>query len=155
MACTPSRRARGDDTGPRDAEPLLVAQEVRDGERPAIVAGDLNDVAWSDTTRLFQEVSGMLDPRIGCGLYPTFNAELPLLRWPLDHVFFEEEFGLLGIERLPYTGSDHFPLAVELCLRPNVAYRQWEPRLDAEAIEDAQEAIREGREEVREEEEDE
>jgi len=74
------------DTTPRDVELILVGREVAGDRRPTIVAGDLNDVGWSATTREFQEISGLLDPRVGRGLYATFNANWPLLRWPLDHV---------------------------------------------------------------------
>ena len=110
-----------------------------------MVAGDLNDVAWSRTTRQFQEISGLLDPRIGRGLYPTFNADWPLLRWPLDHVFFEPPFRLVRFAVESHIGSDHFPFFVALCHLPGSTPPG--PRLDPEPsdLERAREAIREGR----------
>lgn len=83
------------DTEERDTELLIVGEEVREEDTPSIVAGDMNDVAWSQSNSLFQEISGLLDPRIGRGPHSTFNAHWPLLRWPLDHVFFEESFMLI------------------------------------------------------------
>ena len=135
-----------EDTEQRDAELILVAAEIRAEGPPAIVAGDLNDVGWSRTTRRFQAVSGMLDPRIGRGPYATFNADWPLLRWPLDHVFFEESFWLRELAVLPDIGSDHFPLYVALCHDPDAARRQAKPQPDAEDLDAAKETIREGRE---------
>jgi endonuclease/exonuclease/phosphatase (EEP) superfamily protein YafD len=137
-----------DDTQERDAELLLVGRQVYEQARSAVVAGDLNDVAWSRTTRQFQEISGLLDPRIGRGLYPTFNADWPLLRWPLDHVFFEDGFTLLDLRVLPDIGSDHFPIYVALCHRPEAAATQAEPAAEPEDLRDAQEAIEKGREEA-------
>ena len=108
-AVHPTPPRPGGDTDQRDAELLLVAKEVAAQEAPAIVAGDLNDVAWSTTTTLFQEISGTLDPRIGRGLYATFNADWPLLKWPLDHLFASEQWTLGEFRRLADIGSDHFP----------------------------------------------
>lgn len=102
----------------RDAELLVVARRVLDSSAPIVVAGDLNDVAWSSTTRLFRRISGLLDPRIGRGMFNTFHVKLPLLRWPLDHLFHSGHFSLVSLRRLPDIGSDHFPLWVELAMEP-------------------------------------
>ncbi|TKV66727.1 endonuclease/exonuclease/phosphatase family protein [Marinobacter panjinensis] len=130
----------------RDAELLLVGQEVEKGGYPAIVAGDLNDVAWSRTTRLFCHISGMLDPRRGRGTFSTFHAERWYLRWPLDHVFITEHFTLKDIRRLKAFGSDHFPILVTLCYRPSRKDEHEVPEADSEEVQEASENIREGKE---------
>lgn len=98
----------------RDVELLRIAEEVRQNARPAIVCGDLNDVAWSRTTQRFLATSGMLDPRVGRGLYATFHADLWFARWPLDHVFHTPDLRLVSLEVLPHIGSDHLPICVTL-----------------------------------------
>lgn len=107
------------DSGPRDAELLVIARELKARGGPAIVAGDFNDVAWSHTSRLLQRIGSLLDPRVGRGLYNTFDATLPLLRYPLDHVLHTEHFTLAELRRLPNFGSDHFPVFAILCFEPH------------------------------------
>jgi len=127
----------------RDAELLHVGECIHQDPTPAIVAGDLNDVAWSRTTRLFCRISGMLDPRQGRGMYSTFHAAYPLLRWPLDHVFTTEHFTLKTLKRLPHFGSDHFPILVTLCFRPSRSDEHETPEADADEHQWARETIRE------------
>lgn len=105
-------------TAKRDAELSVVAIAVGKIKLPIIVMGDLNDVAWSRTTKKFQKTSGLVDPRRGRGLYNTFDATNPLLRFPLDHVFHSTDFKLVSFERLPDIGSDHFPIYIELSYEP-------------------------------------
>jgi len=47
-------------------------------------------------------------------------------------------------------GSDHFPVFIALCHRPEAATKQNEPTAGPEAREEMQEAIEEGREEAQE-----
>ncbi|WP_221406438.1 endonuclease/exonuclease/phosphatase family protein [Marivirga sericea] len=100
----------------RDAEILLVGERTNADQVPTIVAGDLNDVAWSYTTELFLKVSGLLDPRRGRGFFSSFHAKHSLARWPLDHVFCSGHFRLQKMKRMENIGSDHFPILLQLHL---------------------------------------
>lgn len=117
----------------RDAEILTVAKESVKQNLPVIVAGDLNDVAWSYTTELFLKTSKLLDPRRGRGFFNTFNAHHWYLRWPLDHVFCSSHFELCELRRLPKSGSDHFPMYISLALSKNAEHTQSKESLDADA----------------------
>ena len=126
----------------RDGELLLVGKAIRESDLPCIVAGDLNDVAWSRTTQLFKRISGLLDPRIGRGFYNTFHAHHPFLRVPLDHIFHSPHFRLAHIERVnDACGSDHFPVFVKLSFEPDATAIQAKPYADQDESEEAHEVI--------------
>ena len=130
----------------RDAELLVVGKIIQHHEGPTIVAGDLNDVAWSHTSELFRRLSRLLDPRIGRGLLSTFHADHKLLRWPLDHVFHSAHFRLQDLQRLTHIGSDHFPIYIRLSYEPS-GWQDQERELeaaDADDHEEAEEKIEEG-----------
>ncbi|MET0327462.1 MAG: endonuclease/exonuclease/phosphatase family protein [Luteimonas sp.] len=137
----PPSPTESDGSEERDAELVLVGRAAESSDLPVIVAGDLNDVAWSRTTRLFRKLSGLLDPRIGRGMYNTFHAKLPGLRWPLDHLFHSHHFTLVGMQRLADVGSDHFPILVELALSPGENDPDAGLEADADDHADAQAAL--------------
>lgn len=135
----PPSPTENEESTERDAELVVVAQSVSQETGPVIVTGDLNDVAWSTTTRLFRKISGLLDPRVGRGMFNTFHAEHRLLRWPLDHLFHSDHFTVSELRRLAAFGSDHFPLFVELCHQPVLGDAQEGLEDDAEDRELARE----------------
>lgn len=94
----------------------LLLQQAQGPGLPALVVGDLNDVSWAHPTRLFEGQTGLHSVRVGRGLYATFDAKFPFLRWPLDHVFAGPQFRVVELKRLADFGSDHFPLYCELAL---------------------------------------
>lgn len=106
----------GSPTYERDTELLIVGKQIKKAGRPAVVVGDLNDVAWSYTSKRFRMVSGTLDPRRGRGLYSTYNAFIPLFRYPLDHFFYTKHFELTCLKKMHSIGSDHFPMLIGLQL---------------------------------------
>jgi endonuclease/exonuclease/phosphatase (EEP) superfamily protein YafD len=117
---------------PRDAELVMAGREIAESDRPTLVAGDLNDVAWSHTSRLFRRIARTLDPRTGRGAYNTFHARYWFLRWPLDHVFVSESFLVRRLQRLPAFGSDHFPIFIAVDHAPVARAVQEAPESDAE-----------------------
>ena len=124
----------------------MVAKQAKGCKLPVVVAGDLNDVAWSYTTELFMKTSGLLDPRRGRGFFNTFHAHHWFLRWPLDHVFCSKHFQLNNLKRLKQIGSDHFPILVELTLNYEKKEENAKEQLhaDSEEMEVVDEKIRKG-----------
>jgi endonuclease/exonuclease/phosphatase (EEP) superfamily protein YafD len=105
-----------DGVGLRGEALQKVTDVVRQSERPAIVAGDFNDVSWSGTIHQLTRDGELHDVSLGRGLFNTFDARSHLARWPLDHFFVSEPFQVVALKRLADVGSDHFPLYIELAL---------------------------------------
>lgn len=141
----PPRPKAGDSAG-RDAELVLVGERAARHEEPVIVMGDLNDVAWSHTSRLFRRISGLLDPRVGRGPFTTFPQAVPLMRFPLDYVFHSPHFFLGALIRRGGYGSDHFAVVAELVLDPKAAREQEAPKAQASDAKEAREVVGNGME---------
>lgn len=145
----PPSPTEADKSTTRDAELLMVGRHIKENNQTAILAGDLNDVAWSKTTLMFQRISGLLDPRIGRFFINTFHVDYPFLRWALDHIFHSPCFTLVDIERLPSIGSDHYPVLTTLQYEACATAEQQQNATEATAKDKQETAkkIEEGKEE--------
>jgi endonuclease/exonuclease/phosphatase (EEP) superfamily protein YafD len=127
----------------KDKELMKIALKARDWDLPCLVFGDLNDVAWSHTTELFRKTSELLDPRRGRGLYSTFSAHSHIMRFPLDYIFCSKHFALIGMQRLPKNGSDHFAICTHLIYQPQVQNKHDQPHADGDELKEAKEIANE------------
>ena len=145
----PPSPTEADKSTTRDAELLMVGKHIKENNQTAILAGDLNDVAWSKTTRRFQRISGLLDPRIGRHFINTFHVKYPFLRWALDHIFHSACFTVVDIKRMLSIGSDHFPVMTTLQYEPEQASKQQSnaPTEKAEDVKEAKNTIEAGKKE--------
>ncbi|MFG6157693.1 endonuclease/exonuclease/phosphatase family protein [Halomonas sp. 1390] len=134
------------DSRVRDAELILVARRVQqDADNRWIVTGDFNDVAWSDGTRLFADLSDLKDPRRGRRLLSSYHAERPLWRYPIDHLFVSDGFHLVDLERVRVPGSDHFAVTATLAMAQKDRAK---PKASAEEQQKAEEMVEEGAEDA-------
>ncbi|PZX18334.1 endonuclease/exonuclease/phosphatase (EEP) superfamily protein YafD [Palleronia aestuarii] len=111
----------GENTADRDAEMIYAARFAAKTETPVIAMGDFNDAAWSHTSRHFKRVGGYLDPRVGRGMYASFDANSRLLRAPIDQFYATPKVAVAEFRRGPNIGSDHFPMMIRVDLDPERA----------------------------------
>lgn len=139
---TPPVPQENEESTERDAEILITGKAAKEYGKACVVFGDMNDVAWSRTTRLFLKTSQMLDPRRGRGMYNTFHEKYWFLRWPLDHYFLSSQFRLIDMHTEKSVDSDHFPISISVVLRSDDT--SGEMTLDAEEKQEVKEKIEDG-----------
>jgi endonuclease/exonuclease/phosphatase (EEP) superfamily protein YafD len=128
----------------RDAELMLTGKQIRNEDKPSVVCGDMNDVVWSRTTRLFKKMTGMIDPRVGRGFFSTYHAGYFFLRFPLDHLFHTRDLFVGKMIRSKNFGSDHFAMYYEIFHKKKVETPK-NPKLNGEEKEEISELIEEGK----------
>lgn len=132
----------------RDGDLLSVAKRVQEIEKPVIVVGDFNNVAWSRSSILFRKTSHLIDPRVGHAFVSTFHAKSRLLRFPIDLMFHSEDIFIDNLKTLESFGSDHLPVYCEFYIdHHNNDQEDCVEEADAEEIAEAEEIIIEGKKE--------
>ena len=95
----------------REVGHLLSADSL-----PTIVAGDFNCVPWSPFLSDFLARTQYRDSRQGFGYDGTWNANRNFLSIPIDHAFVSPEVHVHNRTVGQSSGSDHFPVIVEVSL---------------------------------------
>ena len=132
----------------RDGDLLSTAKRVRQIEKPVIVVGDFNNVAWSKSSILFRKTSELIDPRIGRALVSTFHAKYRLFRFPIDLMFHSEEIFIEDLKTLDNFGSDHLPVFCEFFIdHKNDEQKSQIETADFQEKAEAEEMILEGKKE--------
>lgn len=139
----PPSPTENDTSEERDAELMVIGKHIRNLKTPAVVCGDMNDVVWSRTTRLFRKLTGMTDPRLGRGFYSTYNAKYFFMRFPIDHLFHTKDLYVGKMERSNFFGSDHFAMYYEIHYNLNMP-QPAKPKLNGDEKKEVEEIIENG-----------
>jgi len=130
----------------RDGDLLSTAKRVQEINKPVIVAGDFNNVAWSKSSILFRKTSHLIDPRVGHSFVSTFHAKYRLLRFPIDLMFHSENIFIKNLKTLDNFGSDHLPVYCEFFIdHKNNQQEKRVEEADTEEKAEAEEIIEEGK----------
>ena len=109
----------GDRSRLRDAQLDFAASWAAHRDGAFLVVGDFNATPWSHPFRELMAAADLRNSQRGFGLQPSFPSEsLFLLRVPIDHLVYSDALLVRDRQLGPAMGSDHFPLLVDLQLRP-------------------------------------
>lgn len=85
-------------------------------KHPVLLIGDLNVTPFSYWFRRVSEM-GLKNSMKGFGFQPTWPAQLPFLKIPIDHALHSEEIIIHNRMVGDNVGSDHLPVIVDFSLR--------------------------------------
>ncbi|KYG77097.1 endonuclease/exonuclease/phosphatase (EEP) superfamily protein YafD [Roseivirga ehrenbergii] len=132
----------------RDGDLLCIAKRTKEINKPTLVIGDFNTVAWSKISELFRKNSGLIDGRMGRGILASYHAKYWFFRAPLDLVFHCPTIFLKELSVLEHVGSDHFPICCVFSIdSSNHNQKEEVEKLEKEEKEETKELIAEGKKE--------
>lgn len=114
LAVHPLPPGRGETWSIRNRQYESIAEWCRQGPGNRIVVGDLNSGPWSPFFRRLVRDGRLTDTRRGFGVVPSWPAMTPILWISVDWVLVPEKLQVVGVERGPDLGSDHYPHIVRL-----------------------------------------
>lgn len=98
----------------RNSQLADIAQQRASFGPKLIITGDLNISQWSPYFSQFIHDTGLQDSQLGFGVQPSWPADMPLFRVPIDHVLISPGIEVIHRRLGPDIGSDHLPVIVDL-----------------------------------------
>lgn len=100
----------------RNSQLADIAAQRSGFGKDLVVVGDLNISQWSPYFSRFIGATGLRDSQRGFGVQPSWPANAPLLRVPIDHVLVSPGIAVINRRLGPDIGSDHLPVIADLRL---------------------------------------
>jgi len=102
----------------RNEQLLRITDFVKGINGRILLLGDLNVTPWNDYFKKIIEDTELSDSSRGGGPVATWPVKIPPLSIPIDHLLYSD--GIVFVKRKtgPNVGSDHYPVTVELFLKP-------------------------------------
>ncbi|HBZ39093.1 MAG TPA: hypothetical protein DEO59_11680 [Balneola sp.] len=79
-----------------------------------VLIGDLNTTSFSPNFNRIIEGTSLRDSRLGFGLQPSWNAQIPFISVTIDHILISKEIMVTNRMVGPDIGSDHFPVIIKI-----------------------------------------
>lgn len=89
---------------------------VRALSSEVVVIGDLNTTSFSPNFSRITEGTSLRDSRLGFGLQPSWNAQIPFISVAIDHVLVSKEIKVTDRRVGADIGSDHLPVIIEIAI---------------------------------------
>lgn len=119
LAIHPLSPQRGSRSDLRDKQLRWAGQWVLEQVGPVVVTGDFNASPYSYPYRRLLATTDLNDSIRGFGLELSYPARLPaLFQVSIDHLLYSDGIDIVDRKLGPPLGSDHFPLIVDLAVRP-------------------------------------
>lgn len=100
-------------TAIRDRQINSLANFAAQQDGEVILVGDINTTSWSYPFHDLLRKSKLMDSRLGFGVQPTWPANMPLMRIPIDHLLHTPGIHITNRRVGSFNGSDHLPIIVE------------------------------------------
>lgn len=93
-----------------------LIEKINESDLPTIVMGDFNSSPWSPKFKEILSLTNLKLTSLGFGIETTWNASIPILRIPIDHILVSPEIEVTSFYTGPFMGSDHYPVIATLKL---------------------------------------